>query len=127
MDEIESGPEGKRYYSYILCYVDDILVIDHDAMTVLGEINRFLPLKPDSVGDPSIYLGAKLSTVEMSDDDGRPVTAWAMSLSKYVQESVCNCEKHLAEVMKKKWSLPKQAPNPFTTDYEPELDVSPVL
>ena len=51
---------GTRYYTYILCYVDDILCIHHDAMSVLSKINEYLPLKPDSIGDPDIYLGAKL-------------------------------------------------------------------
>ena len=49
-----------KYYSYILIYVDDILVIHHDAMSILAQINNYLPLKPSSVGDPDIYLGAKL-------------------------------------------------------------------
>jgi hypothetical protein len=57
----ETQPDdGTRYYSYVLCYVDDILCIHHDAMKVLGKISTYLQLKPDSVGDPDIYLGAKL-------------------------------------------------------------------
>ena len=59
--------DNLRYYSYILCYVDDILVINHDpmshAMSILNRINEYLPLKPNSVGDPDIYLGAKLRNV----------------------------------------------------------------
>jgi hypothetical protein len=31
------------YYAYILCYVDDILCIHHDSMSVMNEINGFLP------------------------------------------------------------------------------------
>ena len=53
-------PDGTEYYSYILNYVDDIMVIDHDPMPILEDINRFMLLKPDLVGDPDIYLGAKL-------------------------------------------------------------------
>jgi hypothetical protein len=48
------------YYAYILCYVDDILCIHHDPMSVMNEINKYLPLRSSSVGDPDIYLGAKL-------------------------------------------------------------------
>jgi hypothetical protein len=48
------------YYAYILCYVDDILCIHHNPMSVLNKINGYLPLKPSLVGDPDIYLGAKL-------------------------------------------------------------------
>ena len=32
--------EGRAYYSYILCYVDDITVIHCDAMPVLNRINE---------------------------------------------------------------------------------------
>jgi hypothetical protein len=54
-------PEGNfHYYPCIICYVDDILCIHHDPMTVMNEINGYLPLKPSSVGNLDIYLGAKL-------------------------------------------------------------------
>jgi len=46
-----------KYYSYILVYVDDILVVHHNAMSALAQINNYLPLKPSLVGDPDIYLG----------------------------------------------------------------------
>jgi hypothetical protein len=49
-----------RYYAYILCYVDDILCVHQDPMSVLNLINGYMPLKPSSIGDPDIYLGAKL-------------------------------------------------------------------
>jgi hypothetical protein len=45
-----------KYYSYILIYVDDILVIHHNATSVLAWLNKYLPLKPSSVGDPDIYI-----------------------------------------------------------------------
>jgi hypothetical protein len=35
--------DNLRYYSYILCYVDDILVINHDSISVLNRINEYLP------------------------------------------------------------------------------------
>jgi hypothetical protein len=50
--------DNLRYYAYILCYVDDILCMYHDPMTILDRINGYMPLKPSSVGDPDIYLGA---------------------------------------------------------------------
>ncbi len=52
-------------YAYIICYVDDILCIHHDPMSVMGEINKYLPLKPSSVRDPDIYLGAKLKETRL--------------------------------------------------------------
>ena len=41
-------------------YVDDILVMHHDAMALLNTINHSLKMKPESMGDPDIYLGGKL-------------------------------------------------------------------
>ena len=52
--------DGIDYYSYILCYVDDIMVIHHDARPILDSIDKFMKLEDISVGDPDIYLGAKL-------------------------------------------------------------------
>jgi hypothetical protein len=52
--------DNVHYYAHILCYVDDILCIHHDPMSVMKEINGYLPLKPSSVGNPDIYLGTKL-------------------------------------------------------------------
>ena len=55
-------PETKHhYYAYILYYVDDVLIVDHDAMSVLNNINKYFKLKPESIGDPDMYLGAKLT------------------------------------------------------------------
>ena len=49
--------DGFEYYAYALLYVDDILMIHHDAMSALKQIDKAFTLKPDSVGDPDIYLG----------------------------------------------------------------------
>jgi hypothetical protein len=57
--------DNVRYYAYILCYVDNILCIHHDAMAGLNQINGYLPLKPTSVGDPDIYLSAKLKETQL--------------------------------------------------------------
>jgi hypothetical protein len=55
--KVELRPDNNfKYYSYILIYVDDILVIHHNATSVLAWLNKYLPLKPSSVGDPDIYI-----------------------------------------------------------------------
>jgi len=73
-----------RYYAYILCYVDDILCMHHDPMTILDRINGYMPLKLSSVGDPDIYLGAKLKQTSLPNG----VWAWGLSPSKYVAQAV---------------------------------------
>ena len=99
------------------------MVIDHDAMPILEKINKFMLLKPDSVGDPDIYLGAKLKRVQLENN----VWCWTLSPSKYIQESVRNCEKYLNNHFDGKFKMYKNAPNPFDMDYDPDTDVTPLL
>jgi hypothetical protein len=52
-------PDDKfEYYDYVLLFVDDCLSISHDAAAALQEIDAYFPMKPGSIGDPDIYLGA---------------------------------------------------------------------
>jgi hypothetical protein len=76
--------DNVHYYTYILCYVDDILCIHHDPMSVMNEINGYPPLKPSSVSNPDIYLGSKLKQTQLPNG----VMAWGLSPSKYVIQAV---------------------------------------
>ena len=51
---------GFEYYAYVLIYVDDVMVIHHDADSVLRIIHKYFKLNPSSIIDPDIYLGSKL-------------------------------------------------------------------
>ena len=115
--------DGIDYYSYILCYVDDIMVIHHDARPILDRIDKFMKLNEISVGDPDIYLGAKLKKVQMDND----VWYWSISPSKYIQEALHNCKNYLKENFSDEYELIVNAPNPFTLGYEQCTDVSPLL
>ena len=113
--------DGVEYYSYVLCYVDDVLVIHHDAMGVLDKIDKYLTMKPTSKGDPGMYLGVKLKYTKTANG----VMAWAMSPSKYVQEAVSNCKKHIGSHYDGRYTMPKSAPNAFLYGYDPDVDVTP--
>ncbi len=77
----ETRPEDNfKYYAYILFYVDNILMMHHDPMTILDKINGYMPLKPSSVGDPDIYLGTNLHRTCLKNG----AWAWGLSPSKYV-------------------------------------------
>jgi hypothetical protein len=112
-----------RYYAYILCYVDDILCVPHDPMSVLNLINGYMPLKPLLVGDPDIYIGAKFKLTQLDN----AIWAWGLSPSKYVTQAVQNCAKHLTDKLNNPFCLPQWADNPFPYDYYPELDQSEPL
>jgi hypothetical protein len=96
---------------------------DHDAMPVLDKLNQYFTLKPSSIGNPSMYLGAKLKLTQISYG----VYAWGMSPVKYIKEAVSNCKKHLKLNSDSQYVLPTQAANPFVMGYEPELDETPAL
>ena len=73
-----------------------------------------MKLKESSVGDPYIYLGAKLKKVHMDNN----AWCWSISPSKYVQEAVRNCQKYLKENLCDEYEFIANAPNPFLLVYE---------
>ena len=85
------------YYAYILlCYIDNILSIHHDAMSILTLINNLLPFKPSSVGDPDTYIGTTLEQTQLANG----TWAWGMSPSKYVQQATLNLPDALKEALR---------------------------
>ena len=44
------------------------MVIHHNARPILDRIDKFMKLKKISVGNPDIYLGAKLKKLQMDND-----------------------------------------------------------
>ena len=81
MKELVKPSDRFRYYSYVLTYMDNILVMHYDAMTPLNAINYYFKMKPESMGDPNIYLGVKLCKCTMLNG----VMCWSLSSRKYVQ------------------------------------------
>ena len=85
-----------------------------------NEIGKYWTMKKGSVGPPDIYLGNKVSKVTLENG----VDAWEFISSQYVQAAVINVKKHLTTQGSK---LPNKAIAPFTTNYFPEIDISPEL
>jgi hypothetical protein len=80
-------------------------------------------MKPGSIRDPDIYLGATIKTMRLANG----VEAWASSPSKYVRALVDTVTKYLTHLGDKRWSMPKKAANPFKGGYKPKIDVTPPL
>ena len=114
--------DNHKYYLYMLMYADDTLCIYHDRKTALESLHRYFQMKEGSVGDPDLYLGAKLRKITPPNG----VQAWSTSPRKYIQEIVKNVEEHLHKEYGGR-KLAKRATAPFPRDYAPELDMSPVL
>ena len=96
------------------------MVIHHDALSILKGIDSYFKLKPASIGDPDIYLGAKVTKINLANG----TWCWTLSPSKYVQEAVRNCEQALKETYGGTHKLPKHAPKPFPMGYKPEIDLT---
>ena len=102
-------------------YVDDLLVVSEKAERVIRtEIGKYFELKEASIGLPDIYLGGKVSKVELSNG----VTAYTFSPSQYVKSAVANVEAYLKERGR---SLPCRASTPLRSGYRPEIDISDEL
>ena len=114
--------DGFKYYEYVLLYVDDCLAISHDAISVLKQLDKFFQMKPGSIGDPDIYLGAKLRQVRLNNG----ITCWSMSSAKYVQEAVRNVEDYIDRNLEGR-KLKRSPTYSWPTNYTAKDDESPEL
>jgi hypothetical protein len=116
--------DGTKYWSYVLCYVDDILVIDENPKETMKYLQSRYTLKEGSVKEPETYLGATVKKwyIPGSDDPGK--VRWAMSSEVYVKRAITDVKTELALVDK---ILPTKFTTPMSAGYRPELDQSPEL
>ena len=113
--------DGTPYYQYALLYVDDVLVVAEDAERIIRcEIGKYFEIKQESIGMPDIYLGGKISKVELMNG----AKAYTFSSSQYVKGAVANVESYLKERNQK---LPSRASTPLSIGYRPEIDTSDEL
>ena len=99
------------------------MVIHHNAMSVLAQLDKYVKMKPTSMGEPNMYLGATLK--KMCLENG--TDAWANSPEKYVWSSVENVVKYLKDLGDNRWKLPSKCSNPFAADYDPKSNESEIL
>ena len=108
--------DNHAYYAYMLLYVDDALAIHHDATATLEQLDHYFQMKPGSIRDLDIYLGAKLWKATLENG----VEAWSLSSSRYVQDAVKNAEENCKKFFGH--SLLNKASAPWLRDYVSELD-----
>ncbi len=109
--------DGFQYWEYVLCYVDDLLVISDNPTRIMKSIQSQFSLKDDKMEKPKNYLGADMSEMYNADGD----SCWAMSSDKYCQALVKNVE---ADLEKKGIRLPSKCYIPMSSGYRPEMDCS---
>ena len=76
--------DGFDYNAYVLIYVDDVMVIHHDAESVFWRIEMYFKLKPSLIRNPDIYLRANLKKMRLENG----VWAWVNSPVRYGKEFV---------------------------------------
>ena len=110
-----------RYYEYVVVYTDDILAISTNPRNILTQLDQHFMLKPESIQEPEIYLGANITKNLLDDDPSR--IRWGMSADKYVAEAIKTVERWLEArgLALKTRGLSRVLPH----KYAPELDVSP--
>lgn len=96
--DVKTKPNGFKYWSYMFMYRDDILVINHEPQVVMDYMALQYTLKPGSVKEPKIYLGAQISKFYIDGADIPEKPCWAMSSKKYVKQAVANVETKLGKV-----------------------------
>jgi hypothetical protein len=113
---------GEEYWELLLVYVDDILIVSHEAKTHLDKLGSFYEFNLSSVGPPTRYLGANVSKATIPGDSSG-CEFWALSSRTYVQNAV----KNVKEMLRPEGGLKAQAKTPFMSGYRPELDVTDEL
>ena len=56
-------PDGTKYYTYILIYVDDILTVSHKYAFYMTQLQDSYYVKKENIGPPTLYLGAEIKCV----------------------------------------------------------------
>ena len=117
-------PDGSKYYSYLIVYVDDILCCDVDPLPTMNRVNDGFRLKNNSIETPKIYLGTDVRQWKFSNHTGEESKCWALGSESYVKEALRVCEKLMATHDLKFTSTKRNGrKTPFSThEYRPEMD-----
>jgi hypothetical protein len=116
--------DGSKHYEYVLCYVDDVLVVLERPKRIMEGLDAKYVLKAGSVGKRMMYLGAKVSKNWLEYSDNPDKVRWSLLAEDYVNPAVKDVETKLEKVGK---ALPTKVRTPTMADYRPELDQSKEL
>ena len=112
---------GSSYYTYILVYTDDILIVSHNPTKYMAQLKANYYVKESSIGPPNIYLGSRVKLVK--DRSGN--RAYATSSDDYIKEAIKNVEQRMKELFLNFTKSAKAVQNPFSNvKYRPKLDVT---
>ncbi|KAI2509503.1 Reverse transcriptase (RNA-dependent DNA polymerase) [Fragilaria crotonensis] len=111
------------HYDMVLVYVDDILIFAKEPKQTMDELGKLYELKPESVHEPNIYLGANMEKVQLPNGK----VEWAMGSKTYHVKNAIKVVEALITEDDPEAKLKSTARNPFPSGYKPELDLTPKL
>jgi len=114
----ECKPNGFEYYSYILVYVDDILVVSHHPKATMEILAKTFRLK-DGYAPPTQNLGATIKHWCLPGDE--QASHWVHSAEEYIKQAIANVE---IELQREGKGLQGRYSTPMSPNYRPELDYS---
>ena len=117
---------GRKYYSYLVIYVDDVLCIDENPEATIKIIGDTFRIKEGSTSFPKMYLGANVRKWTSQGNDGVNINCYALGSESYVREAI-----RIVEIKMKEhdlhYSSRRKCNTPFSTaTYRPELESSPM-
>ena len=80
-----TAPDRFEYYSYILVYCDDLLIIDKNPASKMEMIKTSFTVKSSSIGEHTAYLGTHINKVY----------AWTMGSQSYSEQAITTLKKRL--------------------------------
>ena len=117
----DTKSDGTFYYSNILVYVDDILILSEDPKVYMESLSKRYYIKESSIGTPDLYLGTRYKLV--TGRLGNPV--WSSSTDMYVTEATSIVFERMEAMGLRLTKKYKSLEHPFSNvAYQPELDVS---
>lgn len=111
---------GDKYYTYICIYVDDILICSEKPKTHMDLLGTAFFLKPESIKEPDVYLGADVRKKSTADAK----TIWITGSNSYLKEAL----RITNDILKKSgMRVSGSAKCPYSNQaYRPEMDLSPL-
>jgi len=97
-------------------YTDDIIAISENPKGILDSLNKYTLLKPDSIKEPSRYLGSSILKHLMDGD-----YTWAIGSKEYLIESLRVVKQRITPL---NLTLKSKVSSALPSGYKPELDSS---
>ena len=109
--------DGTEFYEYLVCYVDDLLIVSFKAKAIINELIA-CGYKLKGGDAPTTFLGATIGRHTFKDG----TSTWYQSAEEYLKNAIKTVETKLGAPL-----VPGKVTTPLHPDYHPEIDTTPLL